>query len=379
VTRPTRPLFSVLGLSLLALAGCSGGESDAESIPSFQLPSGNTSPAATTPLPGTGGPAGSPTTPAGGAGSDTAPATGLSQPSPATTNSGNTTAPPATTTTAPPATTTAPPATTTPPTTEPPPAGSASAGCGRTQGAPANYQVANTIVTFPQGYDGTTPVPLLFAFHGAGRTNTDMRMVDSRTPGSMLENTYVMAFMKSAGNAWDLGTDYPRFEAALDQLEAELCIDTSHVFAMGHSSGAQFIVGMLGDSRARETRFAAVAPVSSSLLNNPAWTPLPTLLIHGLADTQRPNDLNGAQDISQYAAANQCSGGTTPLNIGSCNSIAPGNAQVNPGCVSYNGCAKTTLFCNHNDPNYIDNGSPTNHGWPCFANQEIFDFFQATR
>jgi polyhydroxybutyrate depolymerase len=373
VNRRTRPCtaprsISLLSLSLLALSGCSGGDEEdpSSSLPLFQQPTNNGAPSATVTAPGAAPPAPSAT------GGDMTPVTGLMQPPPAATATGNGSS------VTPPAPTTA-PTTPVPPVVPPPATGGASAGCGRTQGVPANYAVANTIVTFPPGYDGSTPVPLLFAFHGAGRTNTDMRNVDSRTPGSMLENTYVMAFMKSAGNAWDVGTDYPRFEAALDQMLGELCVDTTHLFAMGHSSGAQFIVGMLGDSRARETRFAAVAPVSSSLLNNPPWNPLPTLLIHGLNDTQRPNDPNGAQDISQYAGANQCSGGTTALNIGTCNSIAPGNAAVNPGCVTYNGCAATTLFCNHNDPNYIDNGTPSNHGWPCFANQELFDFFQATR
>jgi polyhydroxybutyrate depolymerase len=261
--------------------------------------------------------------------------------------------------------------------------GGASAGCGVSQGMPANPTTIadpNTIVTFPQGYDGSTPFPIVFAFHGAGRTNADMRTVDSRTPGTQLENNYVMAFVRSQGNAWDLGTDYPRFQRVITQVLAERCIDTDHIFAMGHSSGAQFIAGMLGDNRARETRFAAVAPVSSNNLNNPAWTPVPTLLIHGLMDQQRMNDLNGAQDIVQYAQANQCSGGTPqPVDIGTCTSLVR-NAVVNPGCKQYTGCAATTLFCNHNDPNYTDDkGVDTNHGWPCFANNEIFTFFEATR
>ena len=266
--------------------------------------------------------------------------------------------------------------------TPPPPATSGpSAGCGVSQGMPANPTTIadpNTIVTFPQGYDGSTPFPIVFAFHGANRTNADLRTADARTPGTQLENKYVMAFVKSQGTAWDLATDYPRFQRVITQVLAERCIDTGHIFAMGHSSGAQFIAGMLGDSRARETRFAAVVPVSSNNLNNPAWTPLPTLLIHGLMDAKRPDDLNGAQDILQYVQANQCSGGRQPVNIGTCTSLVR-NANVNPGCAQYSGCAATTLFCNHNDPNYNENGTDTNHGWPCFANDEIFSFFEATR
>ena len=255
----------------------------------------------------------------------------------------------------------------------------ASTGCGVAQGRPATPTVtANTIFTFPDGYDGSTPFPLLFAFHGANRNNQQMREQDSRTPGSELEANYVVAYMKSAGTAWNLGADYPRFEAELAEILAQRCIDQSRVFAMGHSSGAQFIVQMLGDDSARETRLAAVAPVSSSLFQNPPWNPIPTLLIHGLNDTARPNDPDGADDISQYAASNQCSGGMQPVNVPSCASLAQG-AAVDAGCMQYSGCAATTLFCNHDDPNYLDNGNPTNHGWPCFANSQIFQFLEAVR
>ncbi len=263
------------------------------------------------------------------------------------------------------------------PTPDPPPAG-ASAGCGLSSGIPANPGVPNTILTFPPAYDGRTPLPLVFAFHGAGRTNDDMRNVDSRTNGSALEASFVVAYMKSAGNGWDIGADYPRFEAALDQILSERCIDTDSLFAFGHSSGAQFIVQMLGDNRTRETRFAGVVPVASSRFNNPSWTPLPTLVIHGLDDNQRNGDRNGASDIVQYTQSNQCSGATRALNVPACPSIA-NDAAVNPGCVEYEGCAAPTLFCNHDDPNYIDNGTPTNHGWPCFANEQIFRFFESLR
>lgn len=256
--------------------------------------------------------------------------------------------------------------------------GSASAGCGLSAAIPQNVTVDSTILTYPEGYDGSTPVPLVFGFHGAGRTNLEQQTVDSRTVGSELEQNYVMAYVKSAGNAWDLGTDYPRFQAIRTQILAQLCIDTEHVFAFGHSSGAQFIVQMLGNPSTRESGFAAVAPVSSSRYGNPAWPPVPTLLIHGLNDTARPGDNDGAMDIAQYAESNQCTGETTELAVPTCNSFA-GNTPVNPGCVQYVGCAAPTLFCNHDDPNYLDNGNPTNHGWPCFANAEIFRFFEAQR
>jgi polyhydroxybutyrate depolymerase len=253
-----------------------------------------------------------------------------------------------------------------------------SAGCGLDQGIPANPAVPDTILTFPPTYDGNTPVPLVFGFHGANRTNENQRLVDSRTIGSDLEANYVVAYLKSSGNAWNLAVDYPRLEAVLQQILAEHCIDTGSLFAFGHSSGAQFISQMLGDSSVRETRFAGVVPVSSSKTMNPAWSPVPTLVIHGLNDNQRSGDTSGAIDVTQYTESNQCNGETQPLDVPSCSSFS-GNVAVNPGCVEYLGCAAKTLFCNHDDPNYIDAGVATNHGWPCFANSQIFQFFESLR
>lgn len=361
-------------LSLLALPGCSGAESnDSADLPRFQPPGApangtpgatpaandpNASPPVTSPTPNNEQP---PVT----AGVDTSGA----QPT------GMLGATPPGTPTAPSGTDPNAPAPTTPQPGTPVAGGSSGCGSATTPGVDA---VANTLLYFPPGYDASTPTPLVFGFHGAGRTNVEQRTVDSRTVGSELEANYIVAYMKSAGNAWDLNTDYPRFEAALEQIEAIACVDTAHLFAFGHSSGAQFIVQMLGNPNVRETRFAAIAPVSSSDYGNPAWSPVPTLLIHGLNDTQRPGDNNGARDISQYAESNQCSGGTTPMPVPSCASLA-GGVAVNAGCVQYDGCAAPTLFCNHNDPNYLDNGNPTNHGWPCFANSQIFQFFESQR
>lgn len=373
-------LSLVAPLFLATQWGCSDAASDGADVPMFQAPNGGVAPggipgsgAPGTSAPGTSAPGGGAPAPGGGVsaggeqpppvagGVDTSGAAAPGGVGAAAGAAGGAAMPPGGAVTPAPA---AP--------------GAASAGCGLSQGVPTNVTVDSTILSYPPGYDGSTPVPLAFGFHGAGRTNLDQRTVDSRTVGSDLENNYVVAYVKSAGNAWDLGTDYPRFQAVRQQILSQLCIDTEHVFAFGHSSGAQFIVQMLGDNRARETGFAAIAPVASSRYSNPAWSPVPTLLIHGANDTQRPGDNDGEQDIAQYAESNQCAGGTTPVAVPSCASLA-GDVPVDAGCVEYSGCAAPTLFCKHDDPNYLDNGNPTNHGWPCFANGQIFAFFESFR
>jgi poly(3-hydroxybutyrate) depolymerase len=358
-------------LPLAALSACSGGSEGGGDVPTFQPSGSDPTPPANTPS--ATAPVGDPTT----SGSESLPPTaGLDPNGVAPGNLGGNEAGPADPN-GPGAAPAAP--------TAPLPAGGASTGCGLSQGTPTSPQgipqvanIADTLIYFPPGYDGSTPLPLVFAFHGANRTNADMRSVDSRTAGGVLEMNYVVAYMKSVGGGWDIGADYPRFAAALDAISSQYCIDTAHVFAFGHSSGAQFIAQMLGDSRARETRLAGIVPVASSRFDNPSWSPVPTFVIHGLNDTSRQQDPDGADDIIQYTDSNQCSGGPEPLNVAQCNSIA-GTGAVNPGCVQYSGCAAPVQFCNHDDPNYIDNGNPTNHGWPCFANDQIFQFFESLR
>jgi polyhydroxybutyrate depolymerase len=76
--------------------------------------------------------------------------------------------------------------------------------------------------------------------------------------------------------------------------------------------------------------------------------------------------------------SNQCQMTTQAVAVPNCSSLA-GGVAVTPGCVQYSGCAAPTLFCNHDDPNYLDNGTPSNHGWPCFANTQIFSFLESNR
>ena len=245
-----------------------------------------------------------------------------------------------------------------------------SAGCGKSSGTPMNVAVANAIVTFPQGYDGSTPVPMLFGFHGANRTNQEFYEIDARAKGSDLEKHFLMVYLKSEGSGW-VASDKARLDAAYDQMLQTYCIDTERVFATGSSSGAHFIEILLCQG---ERRFAGVA-LQSGYKECASWASTPALLIHGTNDSQRVSagDANGRLELEPFVASNGCSMPTTPYREAqACTSIYD-QAAVNNGCVAYTGCAAPLVFCNHDDLNY----SGTNHGWPCFANQTIDAFFSA--
>ncbi len=247
---------------------------------------------------------------------------------------------------------------------------SASMGCGKSSGIPMNVSVPNAIVTFPTGYDGSTPVPMLFGFHGAGRTHQEFYEVDARTKGSDLEKHFVMVYLKAAGSGW-ASSDKSRLDAAYDQLTQNHCIDTNRVFATGHSSGAHFIEVLLCGG---DTRLKGVALVSGSK-QCASWGPVPGMLIHGTNDQERVSlgDANGQQELGPFVLSNVCGSTTTPYAAAmSCKSIY-NQATVNNGCVSYAGCSAPFVFCSHDDQNY----SGTNHGWPCFANQTMYAFLSA--
>jgi poly(3-hydroxybutyrate) depolymerase len=244
-----------------------------------------------------------------------------------------------------------------------------SAGCGK-GGRPSGGVVTvngSHIYTFPESYDGNTPMPLLLAFHAAGNGNDQLRNI---TKGSDLEKNFVMAFPKSKGSQWVLNTDSASVDQRYQELLSNYCIDTSRVFATGHSSGAQLITQFLCKG---ETRFKAVAPVASSEYCKSYSNPIPVLDIHGANDRERGNtsqDANGLKDLAQYRTSNGCSMESTPRNVATCMS---GGTTVMPGCVDFTGCTQPLTFCSHNDPEY----SSTNHGWPCFANKAMNDFFLA--
>lgn len=95
--------------------------------------------------------------------------------------------------------------------------------------------------------------------------------------------------------ATGIGTDLTGFIPGLyDQLESDLCIDTTREFATGMSNGGMMTY-QLGASLG--TRLAAVVPVAGSFHNGFAQAPtmgVPIMDIHGTRDTTVPaNTTNG--------------------------------------------------------------------------------------
>ena len=230
---------------------------------------------------------------------------------------------------------------------------------------------------YPESYDGTTPMPVLFGFHGCGADNrgdASRTEYTDLTNGTAFESEYVRAvpISSDAGGCWNYNVDISRVKALYDELVTNSCVDLDRIFATGHSSGAQLIVQLLTASHSADAEhlaFAGVAPVAASDYGAIA-TPTPVMYIQNQYDQERKSD--GKDAVDRFVSGNGCGLSPTPISVPGAGCQSSG-VSVDPGCVSYDGCAQPTIWCSHDDPAYAGTG----HGVPCFAAQASDDFFKS--
>ncbi len=108
------------------------------------------------------------------------------------------------------------------------------------------------VLELPTTYDGTTPVPVLFAFHGSTTSAQSFLGQGYGNVRAGVSGRVLLvgpnALVRNGDTAWvdpsgDLGNgviqdDVDFFDALVAQLVANYCIDTGRIFAMGHGDGA---------------------------------------------------------------------------------------------------------------------------------------------
>lgn len=269
-----------------------------------------------------------------------------------------------------------------------------SAGCGK-GGRPQNgivYENGSSPrgpswLIFPEKYDGNTPLPVLFGFHGCGGGGDEngTPYLDI-TRNSGFETDYIVAApVASVSNCYDYGVDMPKAKALYTELVENYCIDTSRVFATGHSYGAGgMVMALTASGNAADFahfNFKAIAPVAGWLIGSQSAV-VPTMYIQGITDAERDGG-DGKVAVDKIAEVNQCDtdGGATaptapylatPHPVDACNSSHDGDS-VDAGCRVYEGCDVPTIWCRHDDSAY----GGTFHGIPCFYQQAMYDFFES--
>jgi polyhydroxybutyrate depolymerase len=145
----------------------------------------------------------------------------------------------------------------------------------------------------PATYDGRTRLPLVLDLHGSGGTSAGQARTSGFEDVAAREG-FAVASPQADGGKWnvpvhdDRPDDVAYIGAVIDDIAANLCTDTTRVYATGMSGGAR-MSSLLGCQL--NTRIAAIAPVSGLRWPAPCkGRAIPVLTFHGLADPQNPYD-----------------------------------------------------------------------------------------
>ncbi len=218
------------------------------------------------------------------------------------------------------------------------------------------------ILAVPSGYDGSRPLALIFAWHGRGSNSAQARAYFGVEAAAGDEAILVypqgLEITATPGDTgWDLGADSvdtALFDAVLDTVAADYCIDRDRVFSTGHSYGG-FMTNTLGCQRSSVLR--GIAPVAGGgPYGSCEGGAMASMVVHGSMDMIVPVAMGeGSRD--HWLSAAGCAATTT--------------ATDPSPCVAYDGCAEPVWWCEH------DETALSGHTWPTFAGAGIWSFFVA--
>jgi poly(3-hydroxybutyrate) depolymerase len=236
---------------------------------------------------------------------------------------------------------------------------SPNAGCGKTRtlqngpiDIPFNGASRKYILRVPSDYDNTHPYRLVFAFAESGssaQSVADRNYFTMATQDST-NTIFVAPDAANSAGAWSK-SDVDLTDAILAQIEGDLCIDTTRVFATGFSFGGAMSIAI---ACTRADVFRAVAFFSGADLTGSCPATLTTPIAYWASQASqdangmdRTNPMTGEAKQAQFAAINGCTADPNSTNF-------PAAGQPHT-CTIYQGCSAghPTAYC-------VFNGG---HGW----------------
>lgn len=178
----------------------------------------------------------------------------------------------------------------------------------------------------PAGYDPKRPLPIVFGLHSL---TVDYRIVPGMSGFADVAGTYDFIGVSPSGRLsngqfpfWNAAAVEDNYDLTfltelLDHLEATLCVDTTKVFSVGMSNGAQLsslLACRLGD------RIAAIAPIAGVEYNEPCdGGPVPVIAFHGFEDPIVPFSGGGLSSVRiadmNFYKGNLPAGIATPTGV----------------------------------------------------------------
>lgn len=217
------------------------------------------------------------------------------------------------------------------------------------------------VLHLPNGYTRDRAWPLIFALHGNGGSIDYWNQTSgSRNIRGAVEDDAILIVAEAIDGQWrDYSADsstWPArielelayFDALVERMTTELCVDENAIFSMGFSGGGSFS-GVLG---CRREYIRAIAVGGSVIYFDEAdcvSTPAAWITI-------------GAEELTAGRAAFR------DFFRDAAGCAATSASTEPPPCVAYEGCAEPTPvdYCQH------DGG----HVWPSFGTAASWAFFQ---
>ena len=248
-----------------------------------------------------------------------------------------------------------------------------SAGCGTTRELMNGRRTIQSggvnreyILRVPDDYDNTRPYRLVLAYHWA---NGNANQVANGGMGGSTEDPYyglwdlaqnstifVAPEGLDAGWANTGGRDVALTDAILAEVQADLCIDRTRIFATGFSYGAGMSHAL---ACARADVFRGVALYAGAQLSgcDGGTTPIAYFHAHGVTDSVLNFEQRGLPLRDRYVALNGC----TPQNP-----PAPAATSGTHICTSYEGCSEghPVRWCAHGgDHNPTEKDQGQSESW----------------
>jgi polyhydroxybutyrate depolymerase len=224
---------------------------------------------------------------------------------------------------------------------------SAPAGVFNDQTITVGGQARTYVLSVPKTYDPSTPLSLVFAWHGSGGSGFEVRQLFALEPAAA--GSAIFVYPDAAGSGWDwspTGIDVALFDALVNYLTGSYCIDRNRILSTGLSHGA-FFTNVLGCCRGNVLR--AIAPVAGGPPNAAACAGrVGAWVAHAANDGLVDFNTFGVGTRDFWIASSGCSTTLAPVATG------PGD------CVEYQGCLPDlpVVWCVHSE----------GHAWPSMAN-----------
>ncbi len=250
-----------------------------------------------------------------------------------------------------------------------------SPGCGKAEpsAVPSTVTVNGVersfLLTVPRNYRSHDPYPLIVAFHGRTNPNDRVRSyygLDRNITDSFIAYPAALSNGKGAFSWADPGDqgvnirDVKLFDAIVERLANDYCIDMDKIRTVGHSLGA-WMANTVACARGGVVQASATIGGDSILTNCPG--PAAALISHNPKDTLAPYDATvRARDLR--LEENACPG-----------TVQNDDVQDSLNCVTYTNCVGgKVVWC----PHIIDTderGEYYPHTWPKAFTVKIVQFF----